>query len=267
MKNKKYTILTVAVMLIVALNSMSTYANTTINEKNNSISTRSDAISSSVEKKYNGVKFKGRTMVQTANVLGKVSALTIVETSAKVPGGHIGAHTALYKEGSGTAVSSSSWAYNSSSTNYFQRKVQTTSAKKGTNYRAHGTMKCYDKTIGDYRGVTLNKSPYITYSLDEENIDDEYLSYKTMNLTISEDEKQERVEMYEEKGMIAAEGLNGKEGYISLEEMGIYENPKTPEEALKLQEENLNKYGDYKDIPVYDEDGVSVIDTFRVWFK
>ena len=49
--------------------------------------------------------------------------------------------------------------------------------------------------------------------------------------------------------------------------MGVYENPKTPEEALKLQEESLNKYGDYKDIPVYDEDGVSVIDTFRVWFK
>ena len=267
MKNKKSAILTLAVTSIVALNSVSSFANTTITENNNGISTLSDAISSSVSKTVNGVTFKGRTMVQTANVLGKVSALTIVETSAKVPGGYIGAHTALYKEGSGTAVSSSSWAYNSSSTNYFQRTAQTTSAKKGTNYRTHGTMKCYNKSTGNYVGVTLNKSPYVTYSLDEENIDDEYLSYKTMNLTISEDEKQERVEMYEEKGMIAAEGLNGKEGYISLEEMGVYENPETPEEALKLQEENLNKYGDYKDIPVYDEDGVSVIDTFRVWFK
>lgn len=267
MKNKKYAILTLALTSVITLNGVSAYANTTINENNKSVSSRSYSQSASVPKTVNGVTFSGYTMTQTGNVLGIVSALTVVNTSSKVPGGYIGAHTALYKEGSGTAVSSSSWAYNGSSTNYFQRTAQTKSAKKGTNYRTHGTMKCYNKSTGSYVGVTLNKSPYVTYSLDEENIDDEYLSYKTMNLTISEDEKEERVEMYEEKGMIAAEGLNGKEGYISLEDMGVYENPETPEEALKLQEENLNKYGDYKDIPVYDEDGVSVIDTFRVWFK
>lgn len=50
MKNKKYAILTLAVTSIVALNSVSSFANTTITENKNSISTRSDAISGTVEK-------------------------------------------------------------------------------------------------------------------------------------------------------------------------------------------------------------------------
>lgn len=50
-----------------------------------------------------------------------------------------------------------------------------------------------------------------------------------------------------------------------MEDMGVYENLKTPEDALLLQEERIEKYGDYKMINVYDKDGKTIIDNFKVF--
>lgn len=86
-----------------------------------------------------------------------------------------------------------------------------------------------------------------------------------MNLTISDEELQERKMMYEAKDMIAAEGENGVYGYISLEDMGVYESPESPDDAIRMQEERIAKYGAYKEINVYNTDGKTIVDKFLVW--
>jgi len=275
MKTKKTIILALSIASISLLN-INSYADTgnvqsNLEEINSSvnggISTMGSASSSPVSKTVSGITYRGHTVVQTL-LAGRAVASTVVNTSSPASSGYIGAHTALYREGTGSAISSSSWSYNKSSTTYHDVTTYVTSGQKGQNFKAKGTMKSYNTSTGQYVGTTLNNSPYIPYSLnidESPNVDNQYLSYKTMDLTISQDKVQERIEMYENKGMIAAEGLNGNEGYILLEDMGVYENPSSPAEALRLQEERISKYGDYRDINVYDKDGETVIDTFRVW--
>lgn len=58
-------------------------------------------------------------------------------------------------------------------------------------------------------------------------------------------------------------GDNGKEGYCrTIDLMG--ETPKSPEEAIRIQEERI-KNGDTKRIiNVYEKDGITVIDTFTI---
>lgn len=273
MKYKKTLILGMSVSSILLLGNMNSYANTNniqnanIEKSNylseDGMSRLGTASSQTVSKSVGGITYSGHTVISTI-AGGKAKATSVVSTNKTAPSGYIGAHTAVYREGTGSAVSSSSWTYNKSSGTYIQANSSYGSAQKGQKFRAKGTMKSYNPSNGSYVGTSLNASPYSTYSL---NSDDEFLSYKTMELTIPDKEVQERVEMYENKRMIAAEGLNGKEGYISLEDMGVYENPSSPEEAIKLQEERIQKYGDYKDINLYEKDGKTVIDTFRVWNK
>lgn len=239
-----------------------------LNEENISMlaSTRAITRGDSVKHTVGGITYSGNTAIATL-LLGKVQAISSVTSSKKVLAGYMGAHTAVYRDGTGSAVSSSSWTYNKSAGLLHQVDSVYSSAKKGQKFRAQGTMRSYNPANGGYISKSLTASPYATYSAYPLNSDDEYLSYKTMNLEISDEEVQERIKMYEDKRMISAEGLNGKEGYIFLEDMGIDENPNSPEEAIKLQEERIQKYGEYRDIKLYDIDGKTVIDTFRVWNK
>lgn len=273
MKCKKRLVLGISISSVLLLGNVTSYANTDIvqdvnMEKVSSLSENimprlGTASSPTVKKSVGGITYSGHTVIATI-AGGRAQATSVVSTNTTAPSGYIGAHTAVYREGTGSAISSSSWTYNKSSGKYLQANSTYEGATKGQKFRAKGTMRSYDPSSGDYIGTSLTTSPYSTYSL---NTDDEFLSYKTMELTIPEEEVQERVKMYEDKRMIAAEGLNGKEGYISLEDMEIDEKPSSPEEAIKLQEKRIQKYGDYKDISLYDKDGKTVIDTFRVWNK
>ena len=253
-RNKLTTSLAIAIASISVFGNIISHANN-IKENNNynlksDLNTRASSSSTGVSKTVSGVKYTGKTKIETNTILKKVTASTIVETNNIVSSGRIGAHTALYKEGTGEAIMSSSWSYNNAA-----KKIHTVSVSKKSpvagNYRAKGTMKSYNESNGTYVGTSLNPSGY--------------LSYKSMNLTISDEELKERMTMYETKDMIAAEGINGNYGYISLEDMGVYENPSSPEEALRLQEERIRKYGEYKEINVYDNDGKTVVDKFRVY--
>lgn len=204
-KNKRRALLVVAASMIFTstLNNIS-YANTTNENKSPSgVNTKGWSTSIIIPKTVSGIKYSGFTQIQTL-LSQKAAASTIVSTDKSAPSGRIGVHTALYREGTGNAIVSSAWKYNSRSTTVHEITVSA-SATKGKNYRARGTMKCYNTSTGSYVGVSLNATPYIPASLSEkEMLDQEYLSYKNMNLTISDEELQERINMYEIRGMIAA---------------------------------------------------------------
>lgn len=242
-KNKLASSLAISLLSISLLNSSIAYS------ENIDVSSRASVQSGYTSTMVSGINYTGYTEVTKVGTI--VGATTNVTTSKLVSPGGIGAHAALYREGTGTAVASTSWGYNSSSTKSFYKTATYRGAKSGQNFRAQGTMKSYNQSTGTYVGTSLKTSPYLTY--------------KSMNLTISDRELQERIRMYESKQMIAAEGLNGKIGYISIVDMGLTENPSTPEEAIALQEERIRKYGEYHDINLYDNDGETVIDKFRIY--
>lgn len=68
--------------------------------------------------------------------------------------------------------------------------------------------------------------------------------------------------------LISVEMNNGEIGYVYRDD--FYDNanqPNNPEEAveyMKIVEKNIKKYGYYKSIPVYKEDGKTKIGTFKI---
>ena len=70
----------------------------------------------------------------------------------------------------------------------------------------------------------------------------------------------------DEPDLIKVESEDGKIGYVYKEDFYDTSNqPSNPEEAVEYMK-NLNKTK-YRVIPMYDENGVSVIDLFKVWNK
>ena len=65
----------------------------------------------------------------------------------------------------------------------------------------------------------------------------------------------------EEPDLIAAIGDNGEKGYIRRSE-SEEEDPSSPEEALRIQNERANQPP--RIIPLYAEDGITVLDTFTI---
>ena len=68
--------------------------------------------------------------------------------------------------------------------------------------------------------------------------------------------------------LILVEMENGKTGYVYRDEFYDNENqPNNPEEAVAYMEKvekNIKKYGYYKLIPVYKEDGKTEIGSFKI---
>lgn len=68
--------------------------------------------------------------------------------------------------------------------------------------------------------------------------------------------------------LISVEMENGKTGYVYRDE--FYDNanqPNNPEEAMAYMEKvekNIKKYGYYRAIPVYEEDGKTEIGSFKI---
>ena len=68
--------------------------------------------------------------------------------------------------------------------------------------------------------------------------------------------------------LISVEMENGKTGYVYRDE--FYDNanqPNNPEEAMAymdMVEKNIKKYGYYRAIPVYEEDGKTEIGSFKI---
>ena len=73
--------------------------------------------------------------------------------------------------------------------------------------------------------------------------------------------KEQDALVYDPPDLIAAIGDNGVSGYIRRTEADG-EMPSSPEEALRLQEERANQPP--RVIPLYAEDGITVLDTFTI---
>ncbi len=66
-------------------------------------------------------------------------------------------------------------------------------------------------------------------------------------------------------GMIKAQGINGVNGWVYARELEEFPEPTSPAEALERQNQRYKDYPDgYRYINVYDRDGVTVVDTFKI---
>ena len=66
-----------------------------------------------------------------------------------------------------------------------------------------------------------------------------------------------------EPDLILAVGTNGKEGYIKKTDLYANE-PKTPEEAIRIQEDKITNNNLIRYIPLYEIDGKTVIGEFKI---
>ena len=196
----------------------------------------------------NGHSYSYYTKVATES--GNAYAWTYANaTNGSVPTGYMGANSTLYKEGIiPTAVASRDWAYNTSTSSSHTRGCGMT-ASSG-NYYAAGQVRFYNGS--GYNTYTANRSPSLTYS-------GALAAYQSQQFSglwaVSDDFYQGR------QDLILAEGVNGGVGYIRYEDLGFDYTPSTPEEAVAY---TLSQ-PDVRYIPVYDKDGVTVIDEYPVF--
>ncbi|MGL5378382.1 hypothetical protein [Clostridium sp.] len=161
------------------------------------------------------------------------------------PAGWLGAHTNLYNEATGRVAATGDWDYTTNMSSNLRRQTPKVSGKG--RYYTKGTTKVYNGN--GYTSVGANQSPIVII--------------KEMGIKISDEELKERQYLYETKQLIAAEGQNGVEGYVLESDLYNEEiQPNTPEEAVKY---SLKKkiQGD-RFIPLYDNDGITVIGTYKI---
>lgn len=171
-----------------------------------------------------------------------------VKSGGNVPTGYYGINARLYTS-SGTLVKSSGWKYNDSAsagTSEYSGDTYT----KGT-YYGKGQMQFYNGN--GYSTYTSNASPNIqrsvmsiekTYKLNERG-----LTYGSDYFV--EDEK-------DSPDLIRVIGVNGLEGYVYSTELN-----KCPKNINEV-EEYIKETKDGYTIPVYEKDGMKIIDQFNI---
>lgn len=165
--------------------------------------------------------------------------ITRLRSSSNVSTGKMAVTTSLYNS-SGQLFHSTSWKYNSTTTNYV-------SSVTGISVTPNQVS-----SVGGWARVIDSNGKYI----------DKQLPYaKRYKNNISPEVQKEHDELYEKYKMIPALATNGEGGYVYESDL-LGEAPKSPEEAIKIQESR--KPGDFKLIPVYNKDGKNVIGEFRI---
>lgn len=171
--------------------------------------------------------------------------------SGNVPTGYIGINARLYNS-SGTLVKSSSWTYS-------DRVLSGLSVPSGS-YTTKGTY--YAKSqVQFYNGngyttYTCNATPNITRVMaavpQEEpyEVNDSGLTYGSNYFSESIDDNPD---------LIRVIGINGVEGYIYSEDISW--EPNSLDEVLDhIGSGEAESYT----VPVYEEDGITVVDTFEI---
>lgn len=194
----------------------------------------------------NGNKYQAHTGVRKYND-GLYGYSTVMCKDGAVPAGYLGAHSNLYNNKTGRIEKAGDWKYTTTKVASVTSKTSKTT-NEGS-YFTKGTVKVYNTSTKEFVGKTLSYSPVITYS--------------EMGLELSEEELEERENLYETKGMIAATGEDGKDGYIK--ESDLYDEanqPKTIEDipAYEAKYEGMTT----RSIPLYDNDGETIIGEFLV---
>jgi len=195
-----------------------------------------------------GKKYKGRpsAVLSGSSVYGKQETQTSDGSSAVR--NSMASHCNLYNDTNGVIVKTKDWTYNSTASKSVTAQTPSITTK-GT-YRAQGTS----KGMG-----TDNK--YVTKWCGQSTIE------QIRSLEISEVEKQSRINLYNEKGMVKAQGVNNVIGYVKEADLYDEENqPKTLEEAETFLMQRAKSNEQYRMIPLYDTDGETVIGEYRIDF-
>lgn len=196
----------------------------------------------------NGYSYKYYATVATSggNAIGRGWVQTT--NGASAPTGYIGIRAYVCKVGTG-AVASYGYVYNSSAT-AGMGIAASTSYESGKTYYANADIHLYNGNSYNYY-ITYN-TPYVqtTSGLGEITADE---SYSPQPVEMSINGKTDKV--------LPAEGINGKVGYITYTDLDMYYVSSSPEEAVAY---TLSQ-PDVRYIPVYDKDGVTIIDSYPVY--
>lgn len=190
---------------------------------------------------YNSVGYSGQTSIHAAS--GNAKAYARTKASTSVAAGRIGAVSKLYRS-TGSLVTSSAATYNSGSATLIRAE---TNYYYGTgSFFAGGTSYVYKS--GSYASYSLINSPIQTASLEEiASITNEngevYGSEYFLNMQGVQPD------------LILAEGIDGIVGYVKSDDLNAA--PETLEEVLSYHPESY-------EIPLYEDDGETVIGSFII---
>lgn len=175
---------------------------------------------------------------------------TVDSNSGNVPTGYFGIVSRLYNS-SGTLVKSSGWVYNDTSLAGMSMTSGSYS-EKGT-YYSQARMQFYNGN--GYNSYTSNASPRIQRS-SVPIIPKKLYEVNENGLTYGSGFYAESLD--DSPDLIQAIGINGVEGYVYSKD-------------INLELNNLDEVIDYINtgqpdytVPVYTEDGVTVVDTFEI---
>lgn len=177
----------------------------------------------------------------------KVIGAINVEAAKGFESGYAGVNSRLYNS-SGALVTSSGWYYNEG-LGYAWSMPSGSTTTKGT-YYSKGQVKLYNGN--GYNVYTCNSSPNVTLkSITMYEVNDIRLTYGS-DYYADEEESPDLVQVI---------GLNGEEGYVYSKDLESDIN--SLEEAIEYARAEHYDY----EIPVYESDGKTVIDSFKITFS
>lgn len=192
------------------------------------------------------------TVKSTTNGVSAIGQIGF-SSGSNVKTGYIGINAKLYTSG-GSQVTASGWVYNdrdfaSSVTGMITESPNVT--KAGT-YHSKSDMRFYNGNT--YNTLTSNGSPFIALSLDA--IPNKPYEVNEDGLTYGSDYYANSIESSPD--LIQVIGKNGVEGYVYSKDMNLDLN------TLEAVEEYINSGQSDLTIPVYANDGVTIVDTFEL---
>lgn len=194
----------------------------------------------------------GHTYAYSSYIISNTDTITCgteVDVTGSVPEGYIGLKARVYSE-SGTLLKYTNWSYNDSTVSLIAYPIVYPGSRE-KNYYSQGQVKFYNGN--GYNTYTCAKTPYSrprTTNNIEVKINGNGEIYGSEILLN---------EIGVEPNLIEAMGGNGVIGYVRAEDLQdrVINNPI---EAAEYMDEFVAE----REIPVYDSEGVNVIDTFKI---
>jgi len=181
------------------------------------------------------------------------TGIAVDDGKGSVAQGWMGLQTIMY-DNLGKARMAEGNCYNSSAGTWFVLNFVNDGPYKG-NAQVGGYAYAYNGS--SYNTTTLNKTPF-AYVIGAESKstlpDDTYQVNDNMQTYGSG----AFADVENLPDLISAEGIDGKSGYVYKEDL-LGEPPASPEEAIKRSQNSVDTF-----IPVYDKDGKTKIDEFKI---
>ena len=229
---KKFVLMVAACMLTLCL-PVSAFAGT--------------ATSPSLSKTISGNGYIAQVTCTTSSGFGQVYG-KITCTTGSVYAGWMGGETILYS-GSGVVVKDI-YGYNQTYTSIFSQQGGDTNY---SNYYGWMKPQAWNSSTSSYENLGTTKtatiSAYSSISSASCNVNSLGLTYGSF-LSLSDD-------CSVLPDLVLVEGINGTEGYVYASEWKAYQ-PSNPQDATRLAEQEFTL------IPVYDCEGVTQIDEFKI---